>query len=82
MRIHKAGNGRGFSLSEEAQSVFEAQDPNIDWAAAAVQDATQHYRVVYAEKRATTQASLYRFFKRVDRVDSARNQNLSHQHQA
>ena len=51
-------------MSEKAQSVFEAQDPNIDQAAAAVQDTTQSYRVVYAEKkRATTQASLYRFFQ-------------------
>ena len=41
--------------------------------AAAVQNAIQCYRVIYDEKkRATTQASLDRFFKRVDRIESSK----------
>ena len=65
---------RGFSLFEEALLVFEAQDPNVGQytkVAAAVQDAIQCYHVIYDEKkRATTQTSLDRFFKRVDRIES------------
>ena len=64
----------GFSLFEEALLVFEAQDPNVEQytkVAAAVQDAIQCYRVIYDEKRrATTQTSLDRFSKRVDRIES------------
>ena len=56
---------RGFSLSEEALLVFDAQDPNAEWymkVAAAVQNEIQCYRVIYDEKkRATTQTSLDRF---------------------
>ena len=71
-----AGNGRGFSLSEEALLVLEAQDANVERStkvAAAAQNATQCYHVIYDEKkRATTQASLDRFFKRVDRIESSK----------
>ncbi|KAJ8778770.1 hypothetical protein J1605_013447 [Eschrichtius robustus] len=44
---------RGFSLSEEALLVFEAQDPNVERYAkvAAVQNAIQCYRVIYDEKK-------------------------------
>ena len=67
---------RGFSLFEEALLVFEPQDPNIAWytkAAAALQNAIQCYRVIYdEEKRATTQTSVDRFFKRVGRIESSR----------
>ena len=41
--------------------------------AAAVQNAIQCYRVIYDEKkRATTQTSLDRFFKRVDGIESSK----------
>ena len=77
---------RGFSLFEEALLAFEAQDPNVDWyvkVAAAIENAIQFYHVIYDEKnRATTQTSLDRFFKRVDRIESRRSQNLCHQCQA
>ena len=67
---------RGFSLFEEALLVFEAQDPNVERftkVAAAVRDAIQCYRVIYDEKkRATTQTSLDRFFKRVHRIESSK----------
>ena len=68
---------RGFSLFEEALLVFEAQDPNVELytkVAAAIQNAIQCYRVIYDEKkkRATTQTSLDRFFKRVDRIESSK----------
>ena len=67
---------RGFSLFEEALLVFEAQDLNIEWytrVAAAVQNAIQCYRVIYDEKkRGTTQTSLDRFFKSVDRIESSK----------
>ena len=53
---------RGFSLFEEALLVFEAQDPNVEQymkVAAAVQNAVEHYYVIYDEKkRATTQTYL------------------------
>ena len=56
--------------------VFEAQDPNAEQytrVAAADQNAIQCYRVIYDEKkRATTQTSLDRFFKRVDRLESSK----------
>ena len=88
--IHNAGNGRGFSLSEEARSVFEAQDPNVDRAVAAVQDPTQHHRVIWHPKSWTwwEKKSYYPgitvwFFSRGSiGLTPARNQNLSHQHQA
>ncbi len=77
---------RGFSLFEEALLFFEAQEPNVEHytkVAAAVQDAVQCYRVIYDEKkRATTQTSRDCFFKRVDRMNPARDQNLCHQSQA
>ena len=64
---------RGFSLSEEALLVFEAQDPYIEQytkVAAAVQNAIHCYHVIYEKKkRATTQTSLDCFFKRVDRIE-------------
>ena len=66
---------REFSLFEEALLVFEAQDPNVEQytqVAAAIQKAIQCYRVIYEEKeRATTQTSLDRFFKSVDRSESS-----------
>ena len=68
---------RGFSLSEEALLVFEAQDLNVERymkVAAAVQKAIQCYWVISDEKkRATTQTSLDRFFKRVDRIESSKD---------
>ena len=67
---------RVFSLFEEALLVFEAQDPNVEWYrmfAAAVQNSIQGHHVIYDEKkRATTQTSLDRFFKRVDRTESSK----------
>ena len=76
---------RGFSLFEEALLVFEAQDPNVERyrkVAAAVQNAIQCYRVIYdKKKRATTQTSRDCFFKRVDRMNPSRKQNLCHQRQ-
>ena len=61
---------RGFSLFEEAQ------DPNVEWyrkVAAAVQNAVQCYCAICDNKRrATTQTSLDRFFKRVDRIESSK----------
>ena len=67
---------RGFPLCQEALLVFEAQDLNIQRytkVAAAVQNAIQCYHVIYGEKRrATTQTSLDRFFKRVDRIESSK----------
>ena len=69
---------RGFSLFKKALLVFEAQDPNVEWytkVAAAGQNAIQCYRIIYDEKkRATTQTSLDRFFKRVDRIESSKEQ--------
>ena len=66
----------GFSLFEVALLVFEAQDLNIERytkVAAAVQNAIQCYRVIYDEKkRATTQTSLDRFFRRVDGIESSK----------
>ena len=72
---------RGFSLSEEALLVFEAQDPNSERytkVAAAVQNANQCHcsecnLFIYDEKeRAMTQTPLDRFFKRVDRIESSK----------
>ena len=71
---------RGFSLFEEALLIFEAQDPNVEWytkVVAAVQNAIQCYCVIYDEKkRATTQISLDRFSKRVDRIESSKEPEL------
>ena len=54
--------------------VFEAQDPYLEQSmkvVAAVPNAVQCYHVIYDEKkRATTQTSPDRFFKRVDRIES------------
>ena len=67
---------RGFSLFQEALLVLEAQDLNVERytkVAAAIQNAIQCYRVIYNEKkRATTQTSLDRFFKRVDTLESSK----------
>ena len=67
---------REYSLFEKALLVFEAQDPNVEWhtkVAAAVKNAIQCYCVIYHEKkRATTQTSLDRCFKRVDRIESSK----------
>ncbi|KAJ8790809.1 hypothetical protein J1605_021237 [Eschrichtius robustus] len=56
--------------------VLEAQEPNVERytkVAAAAQNAIQCYRVIYDEKkRATTQTSLDRFFKRVDRIEASK----------
>ena len=66
--------------------VFESQDPNIEQdrkVTAAVQNAIQCYRVIYKErKRAATQTSLSPFLQRVDRIESSKDQNPCHQHQA
>ncbi|KAJ8798073.1 hypothetical protein J1605_001564 [Eschrichtius robustus] len=65
-RFTKQEVARGFSLFEETLLVFEAQNPNVEWhtkIAAAVQNAIQRC-VIYDEKRrATTQTSVYHFFK-------------------
>ena len=66
---------RGFSLFEEALLVFEALDLSIEWytkVAATIQNAIQGYCVIYEKKRATTQTSLDRFFKRVDWIESSK----------
>ena len=45
---------RGFSLLEESLVGFEAQGPSVEWymkVAAAVQNATQCYSVIYDEKK-------------------------------
>ena len=66
---------RGFSLSEEALLVFEAQDPNVERYAkvAAVQNATSAtVSSMMRKKRATTQIPLDRSFKRVDRIESSK----------
>ena len=60
--------------------VFEAQDPYLEQCTkvvAAVQNAVQRYHVSYDEKkRATTQTSPDRFFKRVDRIESNKETEL------
>ena len=67
---------KGFSLCEEALSVFEAQDPNVERymkVAAAIQNSIQCYHDIHdKEKRTTTQTSLDHFFKRVDRIESSK----------
>ena len=67
---------KGFALSEEALLVFEAQVSNVERymkVAAAIQNAIQCYRVIYKEKkRATTQTSLDRFSRGVDRIESSK----------
>ena len=79
---------KGFYLFEETLQFFEAQDPNVEWcmkAAAAVQNAIHCQPVIYDKnKRATTQTSLHRFFKRVfiDRTESSKEQEPVHQRQA
>ena len=73
--MHDAGNGKRIFF-EESLLVFEEQDSNVEWytkVAAAVQNATQCYHVIYEEKkRATTQMSLDHFFKRGDRTESSK----------
>ena len=75
-----------FSLFVEALLVFEAQDPSVEWntkVAVAVQNAILCYRVIYdKKKRATTQTSLDRFFRRVDRIESSKEPEPVLQHQA
>lgn len=67
---------RGFSLSEEAPLVSEAQDSGVERykkVVAAVQNAVRCYRVIHDEKKtATTQTSLHHFLKRVDRIESSK----------
>ena len=76
---------RGFSLFEEALLVFETQDPNVELfmkVARAIQNAIQCYQVIHDEKKRVDCLEITElFFKRVDRIESARNQNLCHQHQ-
>ena len=71
----------GFSLFAETLLVFKAQDPNVEWCtkvAAAIQNAIQCYQVIYEKKKKeATWASLGRFLKRVDRIESS--QSLCHQ---
>ena len=67
---------RGFSLSEEAALVSEAQDSGVERykkVVAAVQNAVRCYRVIHDEKKpATIQPSLHHFLKRVDRIESSK----------
>ncbi|XP_055253090.1 nuclear autoantigen Sp-100 isoform X4 [Moschus berezovskii] len=74
-RFTRQEMARGFSLSEEAALVSEAQDSDIERymkVVAAVQNAVRCYRVFHDEKnRATTQTSLDHFLKRVDRIESS-----------
>ncbi|XP_068243744.1 tigger transposable element-derived protein 1-like [Palaemon carinicauda] len=56
-----------FSKIEEALSIFESQDPNVERftkVSTSVHDAINCYNVIYDErKRKTKQTSLYKFFK-------------------
>ena len=56
---------REFYFFEKALLVFEARDLNLGWyrkVAGAVQNAIQHYYIIYDEEnRATTQTSLEHF---------------------
>ena len=57
---------RGFSLSEEALLVFEAQDPNKEQymkVAAAIQNAIPCYCVIYDEKKRAYPDITGSFFK-------------------
>lgn len=63
---------RGCSLIEEALLVFEAKDPSVEWytkVAAAIRNAIQCHRVIKRQKSATTQTSLDRFFRKVDKTE-------------
>ena len=61
----------------QADALTPEPDPNTEQdrkVTAAVQNATQGYRVLYEERnRAATQASLNPFFQRVDGVDPGRD---------
>ena len=66
---------RGFSLSEEALLVFEAQDPSIEHYtkfAAVIQNTIQCYHVIYNEKNSYYPDITGSFFKRVDRIESSK----------
>ncbi|KAG9486798.1 hypothetical protein GDO78_006932 [Eleutherodactylus coqui] len=60
---------------EVSLALFESQDPNVEWytrVAAAVHNALHCYRAIYDEKKkATTQTSLDRFFKRMGKCDES-----------
>lgn len=85
-KIHNAGKGKGIFFIWEALLVFEAWDLNVEQyegRSSCSQNAMQCYHEIYEEKRwAMTQTSLDRFFKRVDRTESSKEQSLYHQHQA
>ncbi|XP_045111390.1 tigger transposable element-derived protein 1-like [Portunus trituberculatus] len=63
-----------FASIEAALANFEEQDPNEERHAkvsAAVHDALKCYHVIYEEKKkAVSQSSLHRFFKRVDKREA------------
>ena len=65
----------------QADALTSEPDPNTEQdreVTAAVQNATQGYRVLYEERnRAATQASMNPFFQRVDGVDPGRDQRPS-----
>ncbi|KAK3871050.1 hypothetical protein Pcinc_023785 [Petrolisthes cinctipes] len=65
---------QAFALVEEALALLESQDPNEERhvkVSSAVKDALKCYQVIYDEKKkAVTQSSLHRFFKRVDKQET------------
>ena len=78
------GNGKGFSLFEEALLFFEAWDPDVIWnmkLAATIQNSIQCYHVIYDDKKEV----LDRFSKRVGsvgRIESSREPGQCPQRQA
>ncbi|XP_066445361.1 tigger transposable element-derived protein 1-like [Eleutherodactylus coqui] len=66
---------KAFQMIEDSLELFESQDPNVERytkVAASVHDALHCYRAIYDEKKAaTTQASLDRFFRRMERCDES-----------
>ena len=73
---HKSSGDVAGTTKKSALLALEAQDPNVERytkVAAALQNAIQCSCVAYDEKkRATTQTSLDRFFKTVDRIESSK----------
>ncbi|KAK4309194.1 hypothetical protein Pmani_010858 [Petrolisthes manimaculis] len=65
---------QAFALVEEAMALLESQDPNEERhvkVSSAVSDALKCYQVIYDEKKkAVTQSSIHRFFKRVDKHET------------
>ncbi|KAK3883528.1 hypothetical protein Pcinc_011179 [Petrolisthes cinctipes] len=65
---------QAFALFEEGLTLLESQDPNEERhvkVSSAVNDALKCYHVIYDEKKkAVTQSSLHRFFKRVDKQET------------